>query len=211
MKNKTHRGLLLVISSPSGVGKTSIVNHLLRIESDLSMSVSVTTRPKRAGEIDGKDYHFVSQKEFQALRQQGSFMEYAEVYGNYYGTPRDFVLMKIENGFDMVFDIDWQGAQQLAQLARHDLVSIFVLPPSIKELGERLHKRGLDSPEIIEKRLSQTINELSHWAEYDYVIINTDLEESVYHVQRILQTERLKRIRQPHLINFVQKLCQEKL
>jgi len=200
------RGLLLVISSPSGVGKTSIVKQLLSLDSQLTMSVSVTTRPQRAGEVDGRDYHFIDETTFQTRLKAGAFIEHAKVYGNYYGTPRQFVFDQLEKGLDVVFDIDWQGTQQLAQVARQDLVSIFVLPPSLVELEKRLRSRGLDAHDVIEKRLSQTANELSHWAEYDYVIINDDLEQAVAKVQTILNSERLKRIRQPDLVSFVQRL-----
>jgi len=200
------RGLLLVISSPSGVGKTSIVKQLLSLDSQLTMSVSVTTRPQRAGEVDGRDYHFIDETTFQTRLEAGAFIEHAKVYENYYGTPRQFAFDQLEKGLDVVFDIDWQGTQQLAQVARQDLVSIFVLPPSLVELEKRLRSRGLDAQDVIEKRLSQTANELSHWAEYDYVIINDDLEQAVAKVQTILNSERLKRIRQPDLVSFVQRL-----
>jgi guanylate kinase len=200
------RGLLLVISSPSGVGKTSIVKQLLSLDSQLTMSVSVTTRPQRAGEVDGRDYHFIDETTFQTRLEAGAFIEHAKVYENYYGTPRQFAFDQLEKGLYVVFDIDWQGTQQLAQVARQDLVSIFVLPPSLVELEKRLRSRGLDAQDVIEKRLSQTANELSHWAEYDYVIINDDLEQAVAKVQTILNSERLKRIRQPDLVSFVQRL-----
>lgn len=211
MIQTTRRGLLLVISSPSGVGKTSIVKQLLELDSQLAVSVSTTTRVPRAGEIDGKDYYFVDHTSFQNSVAQGEFLEHAKVYGNDYGTPKKFILDKIEHGTDIVFDIDWQGTQQLAQTASKDLVSIFVLPPSMQELAKRLRSRGLDAQDIVEKRLAQTASELSHWAEYDYVIINENLENSVEQVQTILNSERLKRIRQPGLISFVQKLCNTNL
>ena len=209
VKNPKRRGLLLVISSPSGVGKTSIVKKLMALDSELTMSVSVTTRPKRAGEVDGKDYHFMDEATFQARLQEGTFIEHAKVYGNYYGTPRKFVLDQLDQGLDVVFDIDWQGTQQLAQVARQDLVSIFVLPPSSDELEKRLRGRGLDTQQVIEKRLAQTASELSHWAEYDYVVINYDLEKTVQKVQNILNSERLKRIRQTDLTDFVHGLVSQ--
>ena len=204
------RGLLLVISSPSGVGKTSIVKQLLVLDSQLTMSVSVTTRPQRAGEVDGRDYHFIDEATFQTRLEASAFIEHAKVYGNYYGTPRQFVFDRLDQGLDVVFDIDWQGTQQLAQMARQDLVSIFVLPPSLAELEKRLRSRGLDAQDVIEKRLSQTATELSHWAEYDYVLINDDLEQTVAKVKTILDSERLKRIRQPDLASFVKQLSSNK-
>ncbi|WP_207216267.1 guanylate kinase [Candidatus Finniella inopinata] len=208
-KNPKRRGLLLVISSPSGVGKTSIVKQLMSLDSELTMSVSATTRPKREGEVDGKDYHFMDEATFQARLQEGAFIEHAKVYGNYYGTPRQFVFDQLDQGLDVVFDIDWQGTQQLAQVARQDLVSIFVLPPSLDELEKRLRGRGLDTQEVIEKRLAQTASELSHWAEYDYVVINDNLEKTVLRVQNILNSERLKRIRQTDLTDFVRGLASQ--
>ena len=207
MKNNKRKGLLLVISSPSGVGKTSIVNKLLKLDSQLMVSTSVTTRKPRASEIDGQDYYFVDHPTFENSVNNDEFLEYAKVYGNYYGTPRKFVLETIEQSVDIVFDIDWQGTQQLAQTALKDLISIFILPPSLKELAQRLRKRGLDSQEVIENRLAQTANELTHWAEYDYIIINQDLDHSVKEIHNILNSERLKRIRQPQLSSFVQQLC----
>jgi guanylate kinase len=207
MEHNKRRGLLLVISSPSGVGKTSIVTKLLKLDPELVMSTSVTTRTPRPGEIEGQDYYFVDHPTFQNYVNNGDLLEYAKVYGNYYGTPRQFVLDKIDQGIDIVFDIDWQGTQQLAQTVLRDLVSIFILPPSLQELAQRLRNRGLDTPEVVENRLSQTANELSHWAEYDYIIINEDLDDSVKQVQTILNSERLRRIRQPQLVSFVQQLC----
>ncbi len=211
MPKQNQRGLLLVISSPSGVGKTSIVSRLLCIEPDVVMSVSTTTRPPRPGEVEGKDYYFVDLKTFTYRLHQEQFLEHAEVYGHYYGTPKGFVFDRLNQGFDVVFDIDWQGTQQLAQTARQDLVTIFILPPSLAELAKRLRNRGLDSQDVVEKRLAQTANELSHWAEYDYVIINDSLDQSVHQVQTILKSERLKRIRQPYLASFVQHLRNSKL
>ena len=205
------RGLLLVISSPSGVGKTSIVKELLKQDAQITMSVSVTTRPQRAGEVDGQDYFFIDEQTFQSRLKSDDFIEHAKVYGNYYGTPRRFVFNQLEQGKDVVFDIDWQGTQQLAQVAHQDLVSVFVLPPSLNELQKRLKNRGLDSKEVIEKRLSQTTSELSHWAEYNYVLINDNLEQTVHNVMIILNSERLKRSRQRSLANFVQELSKETL
>lgn len=206
MEKNKRRGLLLVISSPSGVGKTSIVKELLKLDSQLVVSTSMTTRMPRTGEVDSQDYYFVDHLTFENFVNEGGFLEYAKVYGNYYGTPRKFVLDTIEQSIDIVFDIDWQGTQQLAQTAAKDLVSIFILPPSLEELAQRLKKRGLDSKEVIESRLAQTTSELSHWAEYDYIIINEDLDHSVKQIHNILNSERLKRIRQPQLSFFVQEL-----
>ncbi len=211
MAQNNRRGLLFVISSPSGVGKTTIVRHLLHLEPQTVMSVSVTTRPQRPGEVEGRDYHFINHDTFNNLLRQGYLLEHAEVYGNYYGTPKRYVFEQLEQGLDVVFDIDWQGTQQLAQVARQDLVSIFVLPPSLTELARRLRSRGLDSQYVVEARLAQTASELSHWAEYDYVIVNDQLEQSVQDVQGILKSERLKRIRQPNLVSFVQQLRNSKL
>jgi guanylate kinase len=180
---------------------------LLKLDSQLVVSTSITTRTPRPGEIDGQDYYFVDHPTFENFVNKGELLEYAKVYGNYYGTPRQFVLDKIEQGVDIVFDIDWQGTQQLAQTVSKDLVSIFILPPSLPELAQRLRNRGLDSQAVIESRLAQTASELSHWAEYDYIIINEDLERSVKQIHTILNSERLKRIRQPHLVSFVQQLC----
>ncbi len=200
------RGLMLVLSSPSGAGKTSIVHNLLKVEPELVMSVSVTTRPQRTNEIDGKDYHFISLDSYQNMLKNEELLEYAEVYGNFYGTLRKTVFDTLEKGIDIVFDIDWQGTQQLAQLAKTDLVSVFILPPSIEELEKRLKGRALDSEEVMKKRMAEASFDLSHWAEYDYVVINNDLNKSVESVRSILQSERLKRIRQPGLVNFVNNL-----
>ncbi len=202
----SRRGLMFVISSPSGAGKTSIVHNLLKVEDDLVKSISVTTRPKRANEIDGKDYYFVSIESYQDMLVRGELLEYAEVYGNFYGTLKKTVFDTLEKGLDIVFDIDWQGTQQLAQIARADLVSVFILPPSIEELEKRLKKRALDSEEVVNKRMAEASAELSHWAEYDYVVINNDLNKSVLSVRSILQSERLKRTRQPGLVSFVSNL-----
>lgn len=202
------RGLMLVISSPSGAGKTSIVHHLLDVETDLVKSISVTTRPKRANEIDGQDYYFVTLDTYQNMLANEQLLEHAEVYGNYYGTLKKTVFDTLEKGLDIVFDIDWQGTQQLAQITRADLVSIFILPPSIEELEKRLRGRALDSEEVVKRRMAEASADLSHWAEYDYVVINNDLNKSVQSVRSILQSERLKRTRQPGLVSFVSNLRQ---
>jgi guanylate kinase len=197
---------MLVLSSPSGAGKTTIASHLLELDSNLVVSISVTTRPKRPREVDGKHYYFVSKEAFQLMAENGEFLEHAEVFGNYYGTPKKLVLDTLSSGKDIVFDIDWQGTQQLAQLARTDLISIFILPPSTKELEKRLRRRGQDSEKVLQGRMSESLNEISHWAEYEYVIINKDLHQSISQVQAILTAERLKRTRQLGLVDFINQL-----
>ncbi|MBI1954021.1 MAG: guanylate kinase [Proteobacteria bacterium] len=206
MQSIQRRGIMLVLSSPSGAGKTTICNHLLQLESNLTPSISVTTRPVREGEVNGLDYHFVTKERFKDMLNEGCFLEYAEVFDHYYGTPKKQVLDALTAGKDIIFDIDWQGTQQLAQLARTDLVSVFILPPSIKELEQRLRKRAKDSEEVIQKRMSEAIHELSHWAEYDYVVVNYNLEKSVSYIRSILIAERLKRTRQLGLVDFVNRL-----
>jgi guanylate kinase len=200
------RGLMLVLSSPSGAGKTTLCGRLLELEANLTLSVSVTTRQRRPGEEEGKDYHFVSEKKFLEMIAENMFLEYAEVFGNFYGTPKKQVLDALSDGKDIIFDIDWQGTQQLAQLARTDLVSVFILPPSIHELETRLKLRGQDAPEIIAYRMSEASHELSHWPEYDYVIINKDLDKSLTMARSILQAERLKRNRLLGLADFINQL-----
>jgi guanylate kinase len=200
------RGLMLVLSSPSGAGKTTISRDLLAREPDLSMSVSVTTRAKRPGETPGVDYHFIDPSEFNLRVNRRELLEYAKVFGHYYGTPRRPVEETLAAGRDVLFDIDWQGTQQLAENAREDLVSVFVLPPSTRELERRLKSRAQDSAEVVSQRMAQAANELSHWAEYDYVIVNNDIAASVRQVQSILQAERLRRERLIGLHEFVKAL-----
>jgi len=202
------RGLMLVLSSPSGAGKSSICRELLKLEDDLAMSVSATTRPRRPGEVDGTDYYFIDQTEFQLRINRGEFLEYAKVLGNnyYYGTPRDRVEQVLRAGGDVLFDIDWQGTQQLADAARDDLVSVFILPPSIRELERRLLGRNQDSAEVVAQRMSKAAEEISHYREYDYIIVNHNLDESVQKVRAILTAERLKRDRQLGLTDFVKQL-----
>lgn len=200
------RGVMLVLSSPSGAGKTTISRRLLDLDDNLEMSVSVTTRPKRPGEADGIDYHFIDTTQFDAMVESRNLLEHARVFGNHYGTPRAPVEAALRSGHDVLFDIDWQGTQQLAENAREDLVSIFVLPPSSAELERRLRARAQDSDEEIERRMSKASDEMSHWAEYDYVIVNHDVDESVNRVRAILTAERLKRTRQVGLSDFVQAL-----
>ena len=200
------RGLMLVLSSPSGAGKTTISRDLLAREPDLSMSVSVTTRAKRPGETPGVDYHFIDPTEFNLRVNRRELLEYAKVFGHYYGTPRTPVEEALAAGRDVLFDIDWQGTQQLAENAPEDLVSVFVLPPSTRELERRLKSRAQDSAEVVSQRMAQAANELSHWAEYDYVIVNSDIEASVRQVQAILQSERLRRERLIGLHEYVKAL-----
>jgi guanylate kinase len=200
------RGLMLVLSSPSGAGKTTISRRLLELEPQLALSVSATTRPKRPGETAGIDYHFVDATEFNLMINRGEFLEYAKVFDNYYGTPKAQVAREIARGRDILFDIDWQGTQQLAHNAREDLVSVFVLPPSTRELERRLKSRAQDSADVVAKRMAKASDEMSHWAEYDYIIVNHDIDSSVESVRAILRAERLRRQRQIGLTDFVKGL-----
>jgi len=200
------RGLMLVLSSPSGAGKTTISRKLLDSDSDINLSVSVTTRKPREGEVNGKDYSFIDKVEFNLMINRDQLLEHAKVFENYYGTPRKQVEDILTSGKDVLFDIDWQGTQQLAEKAREDLVSIFILPPNWQELERRLLARAQDAPEEINKRMAKASDEMSHWAEYDYVIINRDIETSVNAVRAILQSERLKRRRIVGLSDFVKGL-----
>jgi len=202
----TRRGMMLVLSSPSGAGKTTMSRKLLEAEPDIVMSVSVTTRQRRVGEVDGRDYHFVGAARFDAMKQGGELLEWAHVFGHSYGTPRRPVDEAIAQGRDVLFDIDWQGTQKLRELARSDLVSVFVLPPSMEELERRLHSRAQDSDAVIAARMAKAVDEMSHWAEYDYVIINRELEEAFAEVQAILAAERVRRERQTGLSTFVRGL-----
>jgi len=206
MADILRRGLMLVLSSPSGAGKTTISRKLLEREANLSMSISATTRPKRPGEVSGRDYFFVDPTEFNLMVNRRELLEHAKVFGNYYGTPRGPVEEALDEGRDVLFDIDWQGTQQLAQNARDDLVSVFILPPSTEELQRRLERRARDPAEVVAQRMAKAPDEMSHWAEYDYIILNNDIEESVAAVQSILAAERLKRERQVGLTEFVKAL-----
>jgi guanylate kinase len=197
------RGLMLVLSSPSGAGKTSIAKALLNNDNNLRNSISVTTRAKRIQEKHGVDYFFESSENFLKMRDNGEFLEWAEVFGNYYGTPKKYVFFELENGNDVIFDIDWQGTQQIAQFARNDLVTVFILPPSLESLHNRLQMRAQDSEAIIAKRMHEAASEISHWPEYDYVIVNNVFEESVAKVSAILTAERAKRTRLLGLSDFV--------
>jgi guanylate kinase len=198
----------MVLSSPSGAGKTTISRHLLESDREVQLSVSVTTRPPRAGEVNGRDYHFVDLIDFNLMVNRDQLLEHAKVFGNYYGTPRLPVETTLAAGRDVLFDIDWQGTQQLAEKVRDDLVSVFILPPSWSELERRLTSRAQDDPSEINRRMAKAADEMSHWAEYDYVIINRDLEASVAAVNAILQSERLKRRRQTGIAEFVNGLKQ---
>ena len=200
------RGLMLVLSSPSGAGKTTIARALLKCDDNISMSVSTTTRPKRPGEVSGSDYQFVDLTTFNLMVNRQELLEHAKVFGNYYGTPRAMVEVSLSEGRDVLFDIDWQGTQQLAQNARDDMVSVFILPPATNELHRRLERRAQDPAEVVAQRMAKAPDEMSHWAEYDYIIINRDIEDSVAAVQSILVAERLKRERQIGLTEFVKGL-----
>lgn len=199
------RGLMLVLSSPSGAGKTTIARRLLDDEPNLELSVSVTTRVRRPSEVDGVHYHFIDHERFAALVDDGALLEHAIVYGNRYGTPRDAVERALAAGRDVLFDIDWQGAQQLREAAGEDMVSLFILPPSTAELARRLHRRAEDSDAEVARRLAQVSADVTHWAEYDYVLVNSDLEASVGAARAILTAERLRRRRQPGLVDFVRQ------
>lgn len=202
------RGLMLVLSSPSGAGKTTISRRLLEVEPNLTMSVSVTTRPKRPGEVEGRDYFFVDPTEFNLMVNRQELLEHAKVFGHYYGTPRAAVEEALSAGRDVLFDIDWQGAQQLKQTAGDDLASVFILPPSTAELNRRLHRRAQDPESVVAARMAKAPDEMSHWAEYDYIVINRDIGESVAQVQAVLMAERLRRTRQIGLTDFVRRLMQ---
>ncbi|MBT3790940.1 MAG: guanylate kinase [Alphaproteobacteria bacterium] len=203
------RGLMLVLSSPSGAGKTSIARHLLDDEANIVMSVSATTRPSRKGEVEGVDYFFTDKIEFNMMVNRNEMLEHAKVFDHYYGTPSGPVNEALESGCDVLFDIDWQGTQQLAQSARDDLVSVFVLPPSTSELERRLRARALDPVDVVEKRMAQAADEMSHWAEYDYIIVNDDFDRSVASIRAILRAERLRRERSTGLVDFVKRLRSE--
>jgi guanylate kinase len=200
------RGLMLVLSSPSGAGKTTLSRKLLDADPMIDLSVSVTTRPQRSGEIDGRDYHFITRAEFDAMVGRGELLEWAEVFGHCYGTPRHPVEACLSEGRDMLFDIDWQGTQQLRERVARDVVSIFVLPPSITDLEKRLRSRAQDSDEVIHARMAKAADEMSHWAEYDYVVINQDLECAFSELNAILAAERRRRERQTGLSAFVRDL-----
>jgi guanylate kinase len=203
------RGLMLVLSSPSGAGKTTISRKLLDVEPLLQMSISATTRPKRPGETEGRDYFFVDKEEFGVRANKNEFLEHARVFDHYYGTPKGPVEAALTKGRDVLFDIDWQGTQQIKEKASSDLVRVFILPPSTIELEQRLRRRAQDSEEVVERRMSEASSEMSHWQEYEYVIINKDIENSVSQVRSILSAERLRRERQLGLGEFVKALREQ--
>lgn len=200
------RGLMFILSSPSGAGKTTIARRLLTEDRDIAMSVSATTRPMRSGEVNGKDYHFVTQAEFDRMVEQNEFYEWAQVFGHCYGTPKSHIRAGLKEGQDFLFDIDWQGTQQLYQKAERDVVRVFILPPSLAELQRRLIGRGTDSAEVIAARMARAQAEISHWDGYDYVVVNDDVEICFGKVREILEAERMRRTRQTGLIDFVREL-----
>jgi guanylate kinase len=206
MSDIRRRGILLVLSSPSGAGKTTITRALAAADPNVSMSVSVTTRPRREGELDGRDYHFISPARFGEMVAAGELLEHAVVFDHSYGTPRVPVMAALEAGRDVVSDVDWQGTQQLVEKLRQDLVSVFILPPSLAALEDRLRRRAQDSDEVVAGRMASSADEMSHWPEYDYVIINRSIEDSVRQVQSILVTERMRPKRQVGLAEFVNRL-----
>jgi len=199
----SRRGLMLVLSSPSGAGKSTISRALLEKHPDLTMSVSATTRPMRPGEVDGKDYYFIDTAKFEQMVADGEFLEHAKVFDNYYGTPRGPVNDALKSGKDVLFDVDWQGTQQLRQNARDDLVSIFILPPSVDELERRLYARAQDPEDVVKRRMAKATSEMSHWAEYDYIVVNEAIPESVAEAEAILAAERLKRERRVGLAEWL--------
>ncbi|MBL9054335.1 MAG: guanylate kinase [Tabrizicola sp.] len=205
----TRRGLLLILSSPSGAGKSTLSRMLMAWDPTMRFSISATTRPPRPGEEDGREYYFRSRAAFETMVRSGEMLEHAEVFGNLYGSPRDPVEAAMTAGTDTVFDIDWQGGQQIKQAMRDDVVSIFILPPSIAELERRLRSRGQDTDEVIAGRMAKSRDEISHWAEYDYVLVNDNLDTCFDRLKAILTAERLRRERQPGLSAFVRTLNEE--
>ena len=203
------RGLMFILSSPSGAGKTTLAERLLKKEDQMVLSISATTRPRRPGEAHGQDYFFVSEDEFFRMRDNNEFLEWANVFGHHYGTPRALVEDTLSQGKDVLFDIDWQGAQQLDQVAGDDVVKVFILPPSREELERRLRRRAQDTEDVVQKRMAKADAEISHWAEYDYVIVNYDLDESEQLLSAILFAERLKRRRQVGLAAIVKGMIRE--
>ena len=204
------RGFMFVLSSPSGAGKTTLSRLLLDQDDNLVMSTSVTTRPMRPGEEEGRDYFFVSPTTFESMASHGELLEHATVFGHSYGTPKAFVDAALGEGKDVLFDIDWQGTQQLASCCREDLVSVFILPPSMPELEARLRKRAQDSEEVVNFRMTKAAGEIAHWQDYDYVVINRDIDATLARITHILHAERHKRLRQTSLGDFVEKLCAQR-
>ncbi len=200
------RGIMFVLSSPSGAGKTTLSRLLLDQDRNLSLSISATTRPQRPGEVDGVHYHFITPEEFSQKIEHGDFLEYAHVFGNYYGTPKKAVLDGLNAGKDILFDIDWQGTQQLALNSRSDIVPVFILPPSLNDLETRLKSRAQDADDVVAARMSRASDEISHWAEYDYIVFNHDIQEALVNLKSILYAERLKKERQLGLGDFIRNL-----
>ena len=200
------RGLMLVLSSPSGAGKTTLSRRLLESDLNVMLSISVTTRKRRPSEMEGRDYYFIDRRRFDELVEMGELLEWAEIFENHYGTPKKAVMDALSAGHDVLFDIDWQGAEQLGRAAPDNIASVFVLPPSVPELERRLHTRAQDDYETIHRRMAKAADEMSHWNEYDYVVINRDLDQAFAEVTAILAAERLKRERQPGLSDFVRSL-----
>ena len=197
------RGLMVILSSPSGAGKSTIARALIERDKNLIMSVSATTRQPRPGEIEGQDYYFVQKKDFESMVARGQMLEFAEVFDNFYGSPREPVEMSLSQGQDVIFDVDWQGTQQISESATQDLVRIFILPPSVDELERRLYSRAQDSSEVVKRRMAEAVSEMSHYPEYDYIVVNTDLAESVAKVESILIAERQRTERQISLHDFI--------
>jgi guanylate kinase len=205
---RRRRGLLIVLSSPSGAGKTTISRMLLEADSQITMSISATTRPQRHGEVNDQDYHFIDDAEFERWIQTDQFAEWAYVFDHRYGSPKEPIKEALKDGRDILFDIDWQGTQQLRGAFGTDLVRIFVLPPSMQELERRLRARGTDPEEVIESRMRRAASEIGHWGEYDYVLINEDMDHCLAEVQAIIDAERLRRDRRPYLFDFVRRLVE---
>ena len=206
----TRLGLLIIVSSPSGAGKSTLAKRLLEDDDNISFSVSATTRPMRADEVEGKDYYFKTRAEFKTMVEAGQMLEHAEVFGNFYGTPISPVKEAMDEGSDVLFDVDWQGGQQIrASDLRDNVVSVFILPPSIIELESRLHARGQDTIDVVSDRMGKSRNEISHWAEYDYVLVNEELETCEKQLRAVITAERLRRDRQPGLMSRVRKLNAE--
>ena len=202
----TRRGFILVLSSPSGAGKTTLTRRLLESDASLTLSVSVTTRPRRPNEVEGTHYHFIDRGRFDGMVAAGELLEHATVFGNSYGTPRGPVEAVLASGREIVSDLDWQGTQQLKATIRDDLVSVFILPPSVAELERRLKARNQDSPEIVQQRMGQALAEIDHWPEYDYVLVNSDLDASVSRLRAIVLAEQVRRTRQVGLVEFVREI-----